>query len=234
MNHFYKNNLANLFALLLSLISANVAFAQPREGYDYVRLKQAQPVSTSADQVEVLEAFSYACGGCANFEPMLQIWKSRAPAQVKLVRLPIAWNAPWEVFARAYYGSEALGVAEKTHVPLFDALFKQGKTYKTLEDLSSFYANYGIKPADFLKVTKSFAVNSKVARSKQLAPRYEIDGTPTLIVAGKYKVTTDQQKKIGQPEMLKTLDFLVQKELLERKASQTNVVPAALTSPVKK
>jgi protein dithiol oxidoreductase (disulfide-forming) len=234
LNYFSKINLAKIFALLLALISANIALAQPREGYDYVRLKQAQPVSTTADQVEVVEAFSYACGSCANFEPMLQTWKTRAPAQVKLVRLPMAWNAPWEIFARAYFVSEALGVADKTHVAMFDAMFKQNKGYRTLEDIGGFYATYGVKPEDFLKAAKSFAVNSKIARSKQLAPRYEIGGTPTMIVAGKYNVTMDPQKKIGQPEVLKIVDFLVQKELLERKAAQTIALPPAIAAPVKK
>ncbi len=225
---------ATKFFALIALVWVNAVIAQPREGFDYTRLKQAQPVSTSADQIEVLEAFSYACGGCAGFEPSIQAWKARAPVQVKFVRIPMAWNSLWEVFARAYYASEALGVLEKTHTPLFDALFKQNKKMSTAEDLSSFYANYGVKPADFLKVAKSFGVNSKIARSKLLAPRYEIDGTPTIIVAGKYRIVSDTQKKIGFPEVIKTLDFLVQKELLERKAVQAPVVPATIAAPVKK
>ena len=226
MNHFTK-----ILAVLASLMFANMALAQPREGHDYQRLKQAQPVSTAKDQVEVLEAFSYACVHCANFEPVIQAWKAKAPAQVKFVRLPMAGNQLWEVYARAYYAAEALGVLDKTHIPLFDAIFKQNKSYRTIEELAGFYANHGVKQADFLKVANSFGVNSKISRSKLLSARYEVDNTPTLIVAGKYKLGADAQKKIGVPEILKTLDFLVQKELLERKALLT---PAAPTAAIKK
>ena len=228
MNHFFKT-----FALLALLISAGAALAQPREGHDYLRLKQAQPVSTTKDQVEVLEAFSYACVHCANFEPSIQAWKARAPAQVKFVRLPMAGNQLWETYARAYYAAEALGVLDKTHLPLFDALFKQNKSFRTIEEVAGFYAGYGVKEADFLKVAKSFGVNSKISRTKLLSPRYEVDNTPTVIVAGKYKVVADAQKKIGVPEILKTLDFLVQKELLERKAMLPSAAPAAVAAPKK-
>jgi protein dithiol oxidoreductase (disulfide-forming) len=217
---------SRLLAVLL-LISTAFVQAQPREGVQYTRIKQQMPVSSSATEVEVIEVFSYACFACGSFEPLLQAWKARKPANVKFVRMPAVFNASWEPFARAYYAAEALGIAEKAHVPFFDLNFKQNKMPRTDEQIAAFYGGFGVTAATFLKTANSFAVKSKVARSKQLVPRYEVDGTPTIIVAGKYRVVADDKKIVQFADMMGIVDFLIQKELLERKASAPAVAPAS-------
>ena len=51
-----------------------------------------------------------------------------------------------------------------------------------------------------------------------MLPRYGIEGTPEFVVAGKYRVSV----LVGKPQerTLEVVDFLVQKEMIERAAAK--------------
>jgi thiol:disulfide interchange protein DsbA len=202
------------FVLLAGLAVSGVARGQAliekyQPGVHYFPIEPAQP-TTSGDKVEVVEVFSYACIHCAHFEPMVEAWKKKMPARAAFVYLPAAWNQPWEAVARAYYAAESLGVLAQTHMPLFNAIHVEHKPLGTLEDLATWYEGHGVKPADFLAAARSFAVDAKIKRSQQLVPRYGVDGTPTVIVAGKYRVTG--QSAGAYEKVFEVVDFLVGKE----------------------
>jgi len=58
---------------------------------------------------------------------------------------------------------------------------------------------------------QSFSVQSKVMRSKQLQQAYNIRGTPTLIVDGKYLITG-----LHPAETMQVLNALIDKARKER------------------
>jgi thiol:disulfide interchange protein DsbA len=203
-----------LFAVL-SLTVMPLALAQAplkyTAGRDYFVVQPAQPTDAPAGKIEVMEVFSYACIHCAHFEPMVATWKKKAPANVHFTYMPAAWSPPWEMVARAFYAAEALGVLEKTHSAFFDALHVAHVPIQTMDDVAKWYSqSAGVDPAQFLQVANSFAVNAKIQRSKQSMPRFGVDGTPTLIVAGKYRITG--QSAGGLEKMFDVADFLVQQE----------------------
>jgi thiol:disulfide interchange protein DsbA len=47
----------------------------------------------------------------------------------------------------------------------------------------------GIDPAKYAEVEKSFTVNTKVARARQMTQGYKVDSVPRFIVNGKYVVS---------------------------------------------
>jgi thiol:disulfide interchange protein DsbA len=208
---------AVLFALAAPVASAQSMVERFQEGQHYFRIEPAQPTAT--DKVEVTEVFSYACIHCANFQSTIDGWKKNKPAQASFVSLPAAWNPGWEMLARAYYAAEALGVLEKTHGALFKAIHVERRPFGSMQDLADWYAaTAGIKADDFLAAASSSAVNIKVNRSKQLVPRYGVDGTPSVVVAGKYRITGGSAG--GWPEVMQVVDFLVAKEAAERAAAK--------------
>lgn len=216
--------LLTLAALALSplMVHAQGAPALFQEGVHYLKLDQPQPGLVNG-KVEVVEAFSYACNACAAFEPHAAAWRKKKPANVQFTLLPIQFNPTWEMFARAYYAAEALGIAEKAHQAMFDGVHIK-RDLRTLEDVSKLYAQYGKTAQEFIAATKSFGVEAKVKRAKALAPRYQIEGTPTLIVAGKYRITT---KSAGTyPKMFEVADFLVAREQAAAAAVPPAVAPA--------
>ncbi len=168
------------------------------------------PQATSGDKIEVLEVFSYACPHCAHFQPYAEQIKQSLPAYAKFDYMPAIFNPQWEPYARAYYAAQSLGVLEQTHQPLFDALHRDHTPLRTIEDLATFYGQHGVDRAKFLSAASSMETESRMAQSRAFVRDTGIDGTPSIIVAGKYRLTGASAG--GYPQMIALVDFLVKKE----------------------
>jgi thiol:disulfide interchange protein DsbA len=96
------------------------------EGIEYQELDQPQPVANK-DKAEVIEFFSYACPHCYNLEPNVIKWVKTKPENVKFIQVPAIFNPKWEAFASIYYTAEVLGVADKLHPIIFEAIHGPGK-----------------------------------------------------------------------------------------------------------
>ena len=212
-----------LFSLALSLLAlvwAPLASAQAinlwEEGKHYERINPAQP-TTTGDKVEVVEVFSYACVHCANFDPHLEAWKKTMPANAELVLMPAAWNAPFALFARAYYTAQVLKAPAEAHQALFNALHRDRKPIRNLDDLGTFYKDFGIDPDTFVKTATSFAVETNLKRAMTMVPRYGVRGTPAMIVDGKDRFNV-QSAGGSERAAMALLDFLIAKAAEERAA----------------
>lgn len=216
---------AAAFSLVSVTACAQGAIERFQVGTHYFPVEPAQPTA-SGNKVEVVEVFSYACIHCAHFEPEVAKWKKKMPANAAFSYLPAVFNAQWETMARAYYAGEVLGIAEKAHQDVFDGIHVR-RDVRNLEDLAKIYAKHGKTEQQFFDATKSFAVEMKLNRAKQMVPRYQIDGTPSVIVAGKYRVTGTSAG--GQDKVFEVVDFLIAKEAAAKKAA----APAPAAAPAK-
>ncbi len=156
--------------------------------------------------VEVREFFWYGCPHCYTLEPFVANWLKTKPANVNFVRTPAAMNPVWEQNARGYYAVDLMGLTEKVHKPLFDAIHQKGQRLFDQKSLANFYQGYGVDTNKFNGMYNSFAVSGKIAQSKQLAQSYKLDGVPALVVNGKYVVKGESQKTI------QVVNYLVNKE----------------------
>jgi thiol:disulfide interchange protein DsbA len=178
------------------------------EGIDYAVIADPQPVADDGT-VEVVELFWYGCPHCYDFEPYLKGWLKTKPAKVKFVRIPAIFNNPlWQLHATAFYTAEVLGIGDKIHDDLFNAIHRDGKPMRTREELADFFAKYGVSKEEFNNTFDSFTVQVKVQRAADLTRKYEITGVPSLIVNGKYRLMGATFE-----DNLKILDYLVKKEL---------------------
>ena len=192
-------------ALLIGLAAVSAVHAQEtwEAGKHYFAVEPPQTTQTG-DKIEVLEVFSYACPACNQFRPFADKIKAALPANAQMRYLPAAFRADedWPVFQRAFFAADALGVVDKTHNAMFDAIWKDGtlkitdpvshkivNPLPTIDDVAKFYANYGVKAEDFVGAANSFAVNTKMKRADAQIKAYGVDSTPTVIVNGKYRVT---------------------------------------------
>lgn len=195
-----------LAAACSSPLPAEAQTAVP--GEDYIELMAPQPTS-SGDKIEVLEVFGYWCIHCAHLDPTIEKWKKALPDDVAFSYVPAIFNNTHELYARAFYTAETMGVLDKTHSPMFTKAAVD-QAIRSLDDMLQLYADHGVSKADFEATMNSFAVNAKVARNKQTMPRYQVEGTPTLIVNGKYRVSVTREG--GFERMLKTADELIARE----------------------
>jgi thiol:disulfide interchange protein DsbA len=177
---------AGLFASHASLAQSD---SKLEVGTHYQELAVPQPTSAEPGKVEVAEIFMFGCPGCFGFEPHLTRWLETKPDYVSFVRIPALWNPLAETHARAYYTAEVLGKAEEIAGPFFTEVHTNGNHLDTEAKLTQFFANFGVEPATFSNTFKSFAVDAKLGRAKDLVERYRVRSTPTVVVNGKYLTT---------------------------------------------
>ncbi|RMD77880.1 MAG: thiol:disulfide interchange protein DsbA/DsbL [Gammaproteobacteria bacterium] len=183
---------AALLLLLLALLAPWTAGAgELVEGRDYRRIVPAQPTDAPPGQVEVVELFWYGCPHCHRFEPYLERWLAHKPEGVHFRRMPATFNRLWILHARAYYTAQALGVLERIHRPLFEAIHVLKRRLDSKERLRAFFAEHGVRPEDFDAVWGSFAVEARVRRAEEMTRRYRVHGTPSLVIDGRYIVDGD-------------------------------------------
>jgi thiol:disulfide interchange protein DsbA len=202
------------FSMLLVPLAASAA-ENFKEKIHYELVIPPQPTTAPKGKVEVVEMFWYGCPHCNALEPYVNRWLKHKPANVDFVRIPAVFQPAWEFHARAYYTAQILGVLDKIHSAMFEAIHQQRRRLNTEQELMEFFAEHGVKKEDFKRVFHSFAVEAKVRRARDLSHRYGIDGVPSLIVNGKYR--TGARLAGGQANIFKVVNFLVEKESKETK-----------------
>ena len=181
-----KSMMKNLFVAAVLLISGT-AFAALEPGKDYKLLKPQQPVSTK--KIEVLEFFFFGCSHCFHLHPHLSAWEKTMPKDVELVYTPTIFRDSWEPMARTFYALESLGQLHQLHDALYKAWNVSNVDLSDEAKILDFVAPRGVDRAKFSSAYNSFSMQSKVVRAKQMIRSYGINGTPTLVVDGKYLIT---------------------------------------------
>src|SRR5699024_638150 len=180
----------------------------------YVTLDNPQATATQEGEVEVLEFFAYSCVHCANAEPILAAWIETQPENVKLQRVPIAFNRGMTDLQRAYFTFESLDRMD-LHQAFFDAIHKDQQRLFDEKAITQWAKDQGIDPKKFNATFHSFGVNTRVDQANQLAKTYHIESTPSMAVDGRYIVS---------PTYTYTLQGMVDQadELVKERLAATN------------
>jgi thiol:disulfide interchange protein DsbA len=163
----------------------------PVAGTDYVVIPDGQPFEPANGKIEVVEVFGYTCPHCATFQPLITAWKARLPADVRFTYVPAPFGGYWIPYAKAFYAAQALGVLDQSHEPMFRALhIEQALPIQSVtpEELGQWYAGHGADAAQFVDAFNSFGTEAKLNRARQFIQRSGVDGTPMLVVNGKYRI----------------------------------------------
>lgn len=175
-------------ATLAAAPSSARALAAPVEGTHYVRL--AQPMAApGGGKIEVIEFFWYGCPHCNTFEPALEAWVKKLPADVSFRRIPMALRdqTPYLMHQRIYYTLEAMGLVDSVHRKVFYAIHNDRAQLDKPADITAFMAKNGVDGAKFMEVFNSFAVvGNKVPEGNRLVAAYKIDGVPALGVQRRF------------------------------------------------
>jgi protein dithiol oxidoreductase (disulfide-forming) len=190
---------------LLGLVATPAAAIDA--GFDYAVLSPAQKTETRG-KIEVIEFFWYKCPHCYQLDPNLDKWLKTLPKDVAFTRVPAVLSEPWLHMAKAYYAMEALGVADKLHRALFDAIHLEGQNLDSQDALAEWMGKHGVDKAGFLRTYNSFAVTAKANRAKQLTRSYRLSGVPTLAVQGRY--TSSASMTGSEAALFSTLDQLIE------------------------
>ena len=111
--------------------------------------------------------------------------------------------------AKAFYAMDALGVSEKLHTPLFEAIHKS-KTLNPTDETATIVWVTQQSGLDKLKVEqafKSFSTNTNLNRAAQIFRASGATGVPTLVINGKYITSATQAG--GNEQALKVADYII-------------------------
>lgn len=190
-----------LFSLLLLAATAFAAPpAAPVEGIDYVLIEGGQPYRPLQGKVEVVEVFAYSCSHCADFQPRLDAWRHKLPRDVRFTFVPSAAVGS-DPLSRAYFAIESLGAMETVHAALFRAIHDDGTMPGNPSDseLQQWLVGEGLPAAKLKAAWNSPAMVANLRRADDFEHAVDIEGTPTLIVDGKYRIlgkSRDDQLRI--------------------------------------
>lgn len=219
--------LVTLFALAVTAAPV-VASAQTQwtEGRNYFTITPALRTSVPAGKVEVTEVFSYGCPHCSQFRPVVRQLKAGLPPNAVFTLIPASFNEAedWPMLQRAYVTAEVLGIAERAHDGIFDAIWKTGELavldlqtnrlkspLPSIQDAARVYNKLtGVAVDKFLAVSQSFAVEVKMKADDAYLLHGQIDSTPTIVVNGRYRLTTESAG--GADQLLQLVKFLIGKE----------------------
>lgn len=193
----------------LSSVTMSAAFADaPKLGTEFDAV--AQPIPTeNAAKIEVMEIFWYGCPHCYHMEEPLNAWVKKLPKDVYFKRVPGLPNASWAPMAKAFYAMDALGVGEKLHTALFEAIHKS-KTLNPTDETATIVWVTQQSGLDKLKVEqafKSFSTNTNLNRAAQIFRASGATGVPTLVIDGKYITSATQAG--GNEQALKVADYII-------------------------
>ena len=210
------NKLPSCLSLLLWVVVAPHAAAQsaaqsvePEIEGMYELVDPPQPTETG-DRIEVVDVFWYGCPHCYTFLESMEAYERTRPEYVEVRRLPVIFRESFVAHARAYYTSELLGVADRTHRPLFEEIHERRNLTDYKDALGTFFERHGVDRALFDRTFDSFAVESMVRKSVLMQKRYGIRGTPSVVVNGKYRVTG--RLAGGLENMIAVVRVLVERE----------------------
>lgn len=200
---------AALVSASLFGMSAQAADVPLVAGETYVELSNPVPVAQPG-KIEVVELFWYGCPHCYSFEPVINPWAEKLPADVHFVRIPAMFGGPWDAHGQMFLTLEAMGVENKVHSAVFNAIQKDRKPLTKPDEMADFLATQGVDKDKFLATFNSFAIKGQIVQAKELAKKYEVSGVPTMIVDGKYRF--DLGTAGGPEQALNVADQLIAKE----------------------
>ena len=163
-----------------------------------------------AGKIVVTEFFWYNCPHCFEFEPLLEAWVKKLPADVVFERVPVAFAPQFVPQQRLYYALKALGKVDALQGAVFNAIHVQHIALMNPEQMANWLQTKGVPKQQFLNAYNSFGVQMEAKRATQMVTDYQIQGVPTMAVQGMYTTSASMPQAPTNEKVLQAVDYLVQ------------------------
>jgi thiol:disulfide interchange protein DsbA len=181
------------------------AAQQVKRDVDY-RVIPQQPVE-SGERIEVIDFFFYACQYCNDLLPHLERWQKRASADVVFRHVPVVRHDSWVPLAKTYYTLEAMGEAERLHSMVYRSYHIEELSMSQDKVIAEWAEKHGLDREKFMTIYRSDETRQKIERARKMTMDYDIRGTPSIVVDGRYMTSTSMTPSI--PQVIPVLDGLV-------------------------
>lgn len=181
------------------------AAQQVKRDVDY-RVIPQQPVA-SGERIEVIDFFFYACTYCNDLLPHLERWQKRSSGEIVFRHVPVVRHDSWVPLAKTYYTLEALGEAERLHSMVYRGYHIEELSMSQEQVIAEWAEKHGLDRERFMTIYRSDETRQKIERARKMTMDYDIRGTPTIVVDGRYLTSTSMTPSI--PQVIPVLDSLV-------------------------
>lgn len=206
-----KRLIFSALALTLSLSAAMVQAEEFEAGVHYRELSQKIPTNYRGSEAgEIMEIFSYSCIHCFNLEPFVQAWKQQKPEDIRFTPVPVVFNNRQIPEVKAYYVSEFLKVKDDSHMAIYNAIHNNRNRLSSDEAFAEFFTRFGVSEEEYMNMANSFAVNVKVNQAAKVTELSGIEGTPSLVVNGKYFISG--RTAGGNERMFDVAEWLIRRD----------------------
>lgn len=196
-----KKYLLIVLALVFTpLVSVAAEF---KEGVEYTVVQK-----NASSRPVVTEFFSYVCPHCYSFQPLMKELEQRHP-EVQFNKVPVAFLGKdmGPVLQRAYGAAVLLKVEDTLTPVIFDQIHNQKNMPKGINDIKATFVENGVAEKDFDGVINSFALNGMIAKFDKTTDKFDVRGTPTVIVNDKYELNMSE---IGSADRFyEVVDYLL-------------------------
>lgn len=195
------------FAIVFTAFFATQLAAQTQfvEGRDYIKIAGIP----EAKKPVIREFFSYNCLHCYRQDGFFSATMAKLDGSVDFERTPVgAGYSSWQLSQEAYYLAQRFNITSQAHGDLFTRIHEGKGAFTRQDELIQFFIEQGVAKE---KIDKAIASpDSKLAllnydTQAQLA---DIRGVPSLLVNGKYLVTSKTHSTDELSALLKYLSTL--------------------------
>ena len=194
--------------------SAQAQSSTPVEGQQFKRL--SRPLPTSAGKIEIIEFFWYGCPHCFVFDPTINQWLHTLPADATFRRVHVGFGGIHRLHQRLFYALEAMGKETEVHGRVFAAFHLSRMDVSDEAAVFELIKYLGLDATQFKQAWNAFGVQSKCLQATRLSEDFQIDGVPTIGVAGRFLTSPSMAGRRGQTEQqlgveaLAVTDYLIQ------------------------
>ncbi len=165
-----------------------------RQNIEY-RVIAPQPVEPGG-RIEVIDFFWYGCPYCNELQPALDDWIRSKPADVVVRRVPVILRETWAPHARVYYTLELLGEVERLHGQVYRSYHVEELHMSKPDVMEKWAVQHGIDRRRWVDAYHSPEVDARIARAAQATKRYDIQGTPSIVVDGRYLTSSSMTPSV--------------------------------------
>ena len=163
--------------------------------------------------VEIVEFLSFYCSHCYHFEKSIPAVKGNFPKKIIWKTVPIYWGKGSPKPGEAYLLAVEEGKGEQMKKAIFESLFVENKDIGKIEVLEEIGAKVGLG-FDFSKRLRSGEKSAEAKEKLELANKYRITETPSLIIAGNLKTNLGILK--GNTDLLRENVIMILKSLFKK------------------
>jgi len=180
--------LLRLLLITLGFVSATALAspAAPKEGVDFITLKNPQATQATGKKIEIIEFFMYHCPACNALEPTINAWVQKQGDNIVFRRIHLPLTGAKDPEAHLFLTLEAMNLEASLHAKVLASWHVERNRLSSDDDNIAWAVKNGIDKAKFMSFYTSFSVLTKLQGLGKLVSSYQVDSTPTFVVDGRF------------------------------------------------